>query len=96
VGLGVMVVMGSNGSVERAAIAYTGVGGTPVRARDAEAQLVGQALSDEAIEAAAVTAAAATDPSADVHASAEYRKEIARVLAGRAFRKARERAGKQA
>jgi len=43
------------------------------------------------VEAAAARAAELVDPDADVHASAEYRRHLTRVLTARAIRKSVER-----
>jgi CO/xanthine dehydrogenase FAD-binding subunit len=70
-------------------IAVGGAASTPVRAREAEAALVGQELED----VAALRRAAKVPPPAvrfrrDVHASAEYRRHVTSVLIERAVRAA--------
>lgn len=65
---------------------FMGVGDGPVRALSAEQALVGQAINEAAIRAAAEMAAARDiDPPNDIHASADYRRHLARVLATRAL-----------
>jgi CO/xanthine dehydrogenase FAD-binding subunit len=55
--------------------------------------LVGQAPTPDAIRAAAETAASTDiDPGSDIHASAEYRRHLSKVLARRALTQAFERA----
>jgi len=55
--------------------------------------LVGQAPTPEAIRAAAEKAASdEIDPGSDIHASAEYRRHLAKVLARRALTQAFDRA----
>ena len=49
--------------------------------------------ADDVIAAASQAAADATDPVADRRGSVEYKRNMARVLTGRAIRKALERAG---
>src|SRR5581483_10488411 len=49
---------------------------TAVRAREAEARLVGAALAPPAVAAAAAEAAAAARPISDVRGSAEYRRAM--------------------
>ena len=71
-----------------ARIGLTHMGGTPVRARAAEAELRGQAVDADAIARAAAQAAEGTDPPADLNASAEYRAHLARVLCRRALTQA--------
>ena len=56
------------------------------------ARLVGTRLDDALVEDAAHAAAAETAPGSDLHASAEYRRHLASVLAARALREAREKA----
>ena len=80
----------SNGSVERAGIALTGVGATNIRAEAAEQALAGHALDDEAIGEAARLAAEAAEPRSDVRGSEEYKRNAIRVLTARGLRKARE------
>ena len=70
---------------QEARIAMFGVGDGPIRASDAEASLVGRALDAEARAEAAALVSAAVDPGSDIHASAEYRKEVSGVMARRAL-----------
>jgi aerobic carbon-monoxide dehydrogenase medium subunit len=80
----------SNGSVERAAIALTGVGPRNLRARAAEEALVGATLDDEAIGEAARLAAEAAEPQDDERGSADYKRNVVRIFTERGLRKARE------
>ncbi|WP_410654265.1 FAD binding domain-containing protein [Amycolatopsis sp. lyj-112] len=73
-----------------ARIAVAGAGPTPIRATAAEESLIGNALTADAIAAAAELAAAATDPPEDLHAPAGYRREMAAVLTRRAITRAKE------
>ncbi|MFN8457268.1 MAG: hypothetical protein U0401_21855 [Anaerolineae bacterium] len=57
------------------------------RARQAEVVLRGQKIDEALIEAAAETAMR-VKPISDVRASAEYRREMVRVLTGRAVQQA--------
>ncbi|MBB5852383.1 FAD binding domain-containing protein [Amycolatopsis umgeniensis] len=75
---------------ETARIAVAGAGPTPIRATAAEEALVGGALTDDAIALAAELVAAATDPPGDLHAPADYRREMAAVLTRRAIARAEE------
>ncbi|NIP14544.1 MAG: xanthine dehydrogenase family protein subunit M, partial [Gemmatimonadetes bacterium] len=70
----------------------TNVSAVPMRATGAEAALAGNALTDETIEAAGQAAAQECDPSGDLRGSAEYKRDVTRVLVKRAVRKAMERA----
>ncbi len=76
----------------RAAFGLGGVGGTPLAFPKIAARLVGTRLDDAVVEDAAHAAAAETEPGSDLHASAEYRRHLAGVLAARALREAREKA----
>jgi len=81
----------SNGRVERAGIALTGVGPRNLRAEAAEQALAGHALDDDAISEAARLAADAAEPRDDVRGSAEYKRNVVRVFTERGLRKAAER-----
>ncbi|MGA7004088.1 MAG: xanthine dehydrogenase family protein subunit M, partial [Pseudolabrys sp.] len=74
----------SAGVISQARIALTGVGATPVRAAEAEALLVGQALEPGLIDRIIDAVRAAIEPDTDLHASSDYRRHLAGVLAGRA------------
>lgn len=91
VGIAAAVTLRGAG-VGEARIALTGVGGRPVRAREAERQLVGQTLTDPVLAAAAEAVRQAIDPERDIHATADYRRHLAGVLTMRALRLAAERA----
>jgi carbon-monoxide dehydrogenase medium subunit len=66
-------------------LALAGAAERAVRARKAESLLVGSETSADALEADAHQAAAAVDPSEDVHAGGEYRRRLAGVLTRRAL-----------
>jgi carbon-monoxide dehydrogenase medium subunit len=80
----------SNGTVEQAGIALTGVGPTNMRALEAEEALTAQALDDEAIEEAARLAAAAAQPRTDLRGTEEYKRNVVRTFTARGLRKAKE------
>jgi carbon-monoxide dehydrogenase medium subunit len=80
----------SNGTVERAGIALTGVGPRNLRAHAAEEALAGATLDDEAIAEAARLAADAAEPHDDERGSADYKRNVVRVFTERGLRKARE------
>jgi len=82
----------SDGRCNRAAIALGGVAPTPIRARETEEALVGRALEGTLLEEAGRLAAEATEPESDYHASAEYRRDMARVFVRRGLKEAIERA----
>jgi CO/xanthine dehydrogenase FAD-binding subunit len=74
-------------------LVFLSVGDGPVMAQQAAEVLRGQAPTPEAIRAAAEIAAKADiDPGSDIHASADYRRHLAKVLAERTLAEAFERA----
>ena len=73
---------------QEARIALGAVAPTPIRVPQAEAILAGRVLTEEAIEETAEKAAEAARPISDVRGSAEYRKEIVKVLARRTLKRA--------
>jgi CO/xanthine dehydrogenase FAD-binding subunit len=77
-----------------ARICMAGVGATPLRAPAAEAMLKDQELNGDVLEKAAHKASEATDPSNDIHASANFRRHVAGVLVRRVLENAAQRAGK--
>ena len=72
------------GVITDARVALTNMGPKPIRATSVEAALKGQPATADAIKAAAASAADGTKPTSDVHADAEFRSHLARVLTGRA------------
>jgi CO/xanthine dehydrogenase FAD-binding subunit len=86
------VSVDGTGRCTRAAFGLGGAAGTPLAFPKIAARLVGTKLDDKAIDDAASDASKETDPGADLHATKEYRRHLARVLAGRALREAREKA----
>jgi CO/xanthine dehydrogenase FAD-binding subunit len=86
------VALDPDGRCRRASFGLGGVGLAPVAFPHLCQKLVGAKLDDSTIADAADEAARECDPNGDLHASPEYRRHLARVLAGRALRAARERA----
>jgi carbon-monoxide dehydrogenase medium subunit len=87
-GTGIVTVAASLNGGARVAIGC--VDAVPVRARQME-ERIGSDYSDESLRAAADGLGATLDPPSDVHASADYRRHLAEVLAVRALVAARER-----
>lgn len=85
-GLAAAVERNDDGVCTAARLAYVNAGPGPVLAEEAAAPLVGTRLEPEAVRAAAERAAAEIRPRADVHASVDYRRQLARVLTERALR----------
>lgn len=78
------------GKCQDARIALGAVAATPIRAKGAEALLIGKEITDELINEVSVAAAEGCSPISDVRASAEYRKDMIRVFTKRAIKKALE------
>jgi len=92
-GVAVLVTLDDEDQCEQARLVFLSAGDGPVNARQAAEMLVGQAPTPEAIRAAAEKAADdEIDPGSDIHASAEYRRHLAKVLARRALTQAFDRA----
>ncbi len=82
------LLVDGTGTCTRAAVAVGGAAPAPVRAKAAEAALVGSRLDDAALAAAAGEVAAVLDPPSDGHATAEYRRRVAPELVRRAIAEA--------
>jgi carbon-monoxide dehydrogenase medium subunit len=85
------VVERQNGSVGSGRVALTNMGLTPIRASAVESALSG--ASAGALEEAAQHAPEGTSPPSDTNGSAEYRRELSKVLTRRALEEALGRAG---
>ena len=88
----VHIVLSAGGTCDQVGIGLTNVGLTPIKAIQAEAALKGKRPDAATIKQAAELAAAAAQPSDDLRGSAEYKKDLVRVLTARALRRAIERA----
>ncbi len=94
VGVAAVIQLDSSGTCTRARIGVTGAGPFAKRARRAERILEGKELTEPVIRRAAERVGVEYKGmfSEDIHASAEYREEMAKVIGGRAIRTAGERA----
>lgn len=86
------VVTRNNGNIREARLGLLGVGGTPLRATEAENILVGSAPTEEVLRAVGEAVDAAITPSGDIHGSEEFRRNAAKVLTKRAVIRAFDRA----
>ena len=86
------VTLAESGVVDRAAIGLMGMDVTPIRAREAEAALVGARPEVDDLAEIATIAVAAASPTDDVHASARYRSKVGAVMVERSLRSAIEEA----
>ena len=84
---------GAGGVCRGARVAVTGLSTHAQRLRGVEASLIGERLAEESIRAAAERAPEGIEEiNDDLHGSAEYRREMAKVFAARAIRRAAARA----
>jgi aerobic carbon-monoxide dehydrogenase medium subunit len=87
-GVAVQITLNGAGVCHRAGIGLTNVGFTPIKARETEAFLTGQALDDATIKRASEIAAGECHPIDE----AEYKRDLVRVLTARAIKRAAHRA----
>jgi CO/xanthine dehydrogenase FAD-binding subunit len=80
------------GRCVRAALGIGGAAAVPVSVEAIARTLHGTQLEDAAIDAAVDGIGQYLDPGSDIHATAEYRLHLARVLAARVLRQARDQA----
>jgi len=91
VGVAVSVTVGREGVCNEARIALGAVAPTPIRARKAEEAIKGKRIDDDLINRAAQLAAEESRPISDIRSSADYRREMVKVLTKRAMKQAVER-----
>jgi CO/xanthine dehydrogenase FAD-binding subunit len=92
-GVATVVILDKKGKCDDVRMVFLSAGDGPLIGHNGGAALKGQKPTTEAIRAAAETAAAADiDPGSDIHASAEYRRQLSRVLAQRTLIQAFDRA----
>jgi carbon-monoxide dehydrogenase medium subunit len=77
-----------NGAVEDVKIGLAAVAPTPIRATNAEAIIKGNVLTETILGSAASAASAQSRPISDLRCSAEYRREMVKVLTKRAIQTA--------
>jgi CO/xanthine dehydrogenase FAD-binding subunit len=80
----------ADGHCVRAALGIGGAAPVPLALPEIGWQLAGTRLDEQAISAAADAAVGLTDPEGDLHASADYRRHLARVLVLRVLRAAKQ------
>jgi len=91
-GVAVQITLDGAGVCQRAGIGLTNVGFTPLKAAKTEAFLAGKTLDDATIKQAAEFAAADSQPVDDIRGSADYKRDLVRVLTARALNHALRRA----
>jgi aerobic carbon-monoxide dehydrogenase medium subunit len=82
------VIRANNGQIEEARVGLTNMGPVPLRALAVEEALRGTAVNEVSVGTAAELAAEGTEPPADLNASADYKRHLARVLTRRALEQA--------
>jgi len=92
VGVAARLTLGKGGKIEDVSVGVTGLGPKAFRAEAVEKALRGKKASDKIFADAARFAAQGVEPLSDLHASADYRREMASVYTGRALKRAFARA----
>ena len=85
VGVAVLMVLDKRGNCQRVRVGVTGLGAKAFRAEAVETDLTGKIPDDATIDLAAARVADGIDPLADIHTSAEFRAQLARVYTRRAL-----------
>ena len=84
----VAVLRVDRGVIAAARVGLGGVGSTPILAPDAAAALLGRPPGEVVFAASAELAAACFEPTVDVNATPEYRRDLVRAVVKRALRAA--------
>lgn len=92
VGAAAGLSLAPDGACTTVRIGLVGAATTPIRAINAEAELLDKPVTPETIQAAAAAAAAESDPLSDTEASETYRREMVAVFVRRALTRAHDRA----
>jgi len=88
IAMAAVLIRQEQGQIKEARITLGGVADRPLRRTAAEEALIDQKPTAELIEAAAALSIDELDPMSDIHASADYRRDLARVMARRALKQA--------
>lgn len=91
VGLAATVTLDGDGRCAGARLVYMSVGDAPVEVAATE-RMAGEWPSEELLADVSAAVEGELDPPSDIHASGDYRRHLAGVLARRALRRAAERA----
>lgn len=95
VGVAVSITLASKGGhCEDLRIALANGAPRPMRAKQAEELLRGKKITDHLLKEAGEIASPEADPISDIHASAEYRQELLKILVKRVSKEALSRAKK--
>lgn len=90
-GVAARITLDAAGRIEESTVGVTGIGGAPFRARSIEQRLSGLLPTPSILEESCADVPEA-DPTNDLHADADYRRQLLRVHATRALTRALERA----
>jgi len=90
-GVAVQITLDDAGACKRAGIGLTNVGFTPIKAKQTESLLTGKKLDEATIQQAAEMAASESQPMDDIRGSADYKRDLVRVLTTRALKRALDR-----
>lgn len=82
----------SGDTIQAVRIGLTNVSPVPMRAKNAEAELLGKSLAGDVLEASGRAAAAECDPSPDLRGPEDYKRDVIRSLVKRAVQGAAARA----
>ena len=82
------IAVDENGTCTRASFGLAGGGYIPMAFPKLATRLVGSKLQDDVVQSVVNDAATEFDPGGDLHASPEYRRQLAAVLAARMLRAA--------
>lgn len=93
-GVAATLTLADDGTIRDARIGLAGVADRPIRSAAAEEALRGQPATRDVFSAAGSAAAGdeAVDPASDIHATADYRRDVTAVLVERALATAARRA----
>jgi CO/xanthine dehydrogenase FAD-binding subunit len=91
-GAAVLLRLDAGRAVEAARIGMLAAADTPLRAREAEAALVGAIVDEQTVEEVADVAVANVAPTGDIHGGTEYRRRLLRAMVRRALLAANVRA----
>jgi aerobic carbon-monoxide dehydrogenase medium subunit len=84
-----------NGTIEEARVVLAAIGPVPIRHAGMEQALRGASVTADSVREATDAIGDELEPTADAHGSAEYRREMARVVARRAVNEAIARGGQR-
>jgi carbon-monoxide dehydrogenase medium subunit len=91
-GVAAQITLDDEGKCAKAGVGLTNVGMTPIKATKTEAFLAGKTLDEATIKQAGETAASESEPTDDIRGSADYKRDLVRVLTARALTRALDRA----